>query len=226
MERKALIQNRQDKLIKNFGKEYAKSIEFLAQSCDIILEKENKIFCIDKENVEFIKNIFWYFSNNKKFETGEQLLSKGVLLIGNVGSGKTMIMEQISKNLTGVNAYRCVECTPFADEWKLKDSSIVVGTKTALIQNGALNNYYFDDLGDEEPISNYGPIVEVMEKVITYRNRLWHKVGTKTHISTNLSIDQIEERYGERVKSRLLHMCNVVYLGKESDSKDRRHTWN
>jgi hypothetical protein len=41
-----------------------------------------------------------------------------------------------------------------------------------------------------------------------------------THITTNLNAEEIEERYGNRVRSRLREMVNVI--GFDINTKDKR----
>lgn len=223
MDIKELIQNRKEVISKL---RYKKDILILAKNCDLILAKEKKIFWLDDENIEFIQDVFDYFYGNKEFEKKEnRLLSKGLLIIGNVGSGKSLIMEQISKNLTGLNAFKFNECTRISNEWLNKDCTFIFSVLAAKINNGRFNHLCCDDIGDEEPVPNYGTIIEPIEKVITIRNRIWHKQGIKTHWTTNLPLETIEERYGERARSRLEHMSNIMYLGADNESTDRRINW-
>ncbi|NEW80482.1 MAG: ATPase, partial [Gelidibacter sp.] len=44
------------------------------------------------------------------------------------------------------------------------------------------------------------------------------RIHSKTHITTNLNAEELETRYGSRVRSRLREMLNVVAF----DSKDKR----
>jgi DNA replication protein DnaC len=44
--------------------------------------------------------------------------------------------------------------------------------------------------------------------------------GIKTHITTNLNAAEIEERYGERVRSRMREQFNLISFN--SSSKDKR----
>jgi len=41
-----------------------------------------------------------------------------------------------------------------------------------------------------------------------------------THITTNLNAEEIEDRYGNRVRSRLREMVNVI--GFDKNTKDKR----
>lgn len=219
---KPLIAERSGKIINS---PYRKELELFFKYCDRLLEKERKIFWIDKENYLTIEQLLDYFLRNQKFETEELSLEKNILLIGNVGSGKTMIMEALSKFITGPNRFRYSECNLVAEQWNNRPPVLRSTLKLRCNGEGGLNHFYMDDLGEEELQPNYGTFVEPMEKVINFRNKLWLKYNVKTHWSTNLSMDEIDERYGERAKSRLLQTSNVLYLGKSQDSLDRRTLW-
>ena len=56
--------------------------------------KDNKNFIIDDNNVEIIKQLYFYITQNESFD-GD--LNKGIWLYGNVGVGKTIIMLTYAK---------------------------------------------------------------------------------------------------------------------------------
>lgn len=74
--------------------------------------------------------------------------------------------------------------------------------------------YVFDDFGIEKnTIKNFGNEVNVMEEILMDRYEMFVENNIKTHITTNL-VDggEIEKRYGERVRSRIRQMFNVIDL--------------
>jgi hydrogenase maturation factor HypF (carbamoyltransferase family) len=79
----------------------------------------------------------------------------------------------------------------------------------------------FDDLGTEEMKKNYGNQVNVMAEVILNRYDNKHKYGWHcTHVTTNLTMAEIESEYGTRVRSRFTEMFNQIVL----HGSDRRKT--
>jgi len=50
----------------------------------------NRVYDIDESNSFIVKQLALYFSNDKEFEKGNYSLSKGIMIMGNVGTGKTM----------------------------------------------------------------------------------------------------------------------------------------
>ena len=148
-----------------------------------------------------------------KVITGETNSGKGILLMGNVGSGKTLRMEQLAKWLDC--GFR--DAVAFGEAWRqigesfdFQDYCNCVKPKWDIVPKH-WNDLVIDDLGTEEHIYNsYGNSVDVMARVITERYKVFPE--WKTHFSTNLNRGQLLERYGERVYSRLNEMCLFVKL--------------
>lgn len=220
--RQSLVLERNEKITRLL---YPDAVQKVANYLDKLFIKENKIFWIDDENIPYINDLFMYFMHNNKFCTNDRTLHKGILTIGNVGSGKSMLFEGICRKISGSNSYISYECFMLANRWEYEKHAVITELRRLYRKNMKANHIYCDDLGEEEMIPYYGTYIEVMEKIITFRNKLWVDKGLKLHVSTNMSLEEIEQRYGERVKSRLLQMCNVLYLGKTEDSLDRRTTW-
>jgi len=74
---------------------------------------------------------------------------------------------------------------------------------------------YFDDLGIEPAAINYGQRIEPIQDLIFSRYRLWEQSKKLTHFSTNLSLQELADRYDSRVVDRLKGMCNVIQLSNK-----------
>lgn len=80
--------------------------------------------------------------------------------------------------------------------------------------------YCFDDLGTEQQIKHFGNDCNVMAEILITRYEEFIANGSITHITTNLSASEIEKAYGNRVRSRLRQMFNLIAFDKEA--KDKR----
>ncbi len=80
--------------------------------------------------------------------------------------------------------------------------------------------YCFDDLGTENSLKYYGNECNVMAEVLLSRYELFIQKKMLTHLTTNLSATEIENLYGNRVRSRMREMFNLVSFG--SQVKDKR----
>ena len=76
---------------------------------------------------------------------------------------------------------------------------------------------YFDDLGAETPVNEYGIRIETVADFICEWHTL-HTPGTRMIITTNLNTEGIDSRYGGRVLSRLKDLCIPLRL----TGKDKR----
>lgn len=169
-------------------------------------------FIIDQENREAIEKLFQYFSKDPNFETETQTLDKGLLIVGNVGSGKTVVLRIFQKLYPG--RFSFATCLQVADEYEMNG------------REGLLKYYnkpyLFDDLGTEGVKKNYGNESNVLANLISVRYDKFKSKGTNTFFTTNLKKGQIAEFYGERVLSRLKEMTNIIQLGTAENAKDRR----
>lgn len=146
-----------------------------------------------------------------KIATGETFSGKGLLLMGNPGTGKTKRMRFIAKNLN-------VKFRSSLDIAKVAMEDPELLPEFCRYDNpawGQTENAYFnlivDDLGSEPlEIVIYGTRYNALADVLEKRYEKFPRA--KTHISTNLTREQLRERYGERVYSRLNEMCAFVTL--------------
>jgi hypothetical protein len=84
--------------------------------------------------------------------------------------------------------------------------------------NGAY--FCFDDLGVEPIGRYYGKDCNVMGEILLSRHDLFLKHKFKTHATTNLNAQELEERYGNRVRSRMRELFNLV--GFDGGCLDKR----
>ena len=78
----------------------------------------------------------------------------------------------------------------------------------------------FDDLGVEPTGRHFGKDCNVLGEILLSRYDLFLSNNIKTHATTNLNAQELEERYGNRVRSRMRELFNLVGFDKES--KDKR----
>jgi hypothetical protein len=94
-----------------------------------------------------------------------------------------------------------------------------IGFKT--IEDYGNGQYFcFDDLGVEPIGRHYGKDCNVMGEILLSRHDLFLKYKIKTHGTTNLNAKELEDKYGNRVRSRMRELFNLV--GFDKGSKDKR----
>lgn len=179
-------------------------------------------FVIDESNELIFDLLCMYFTNDPLFEMEGYSFMKGIMLVGPVGCGKTSLMKMFAIN--SFRPFTLTPCRTIADEY-------VINGTPSLYQYSDLKTVYpqqnyghskigqcFDDLGTEDDKKNFGNSVNVMADVILklYDNKNYPNF----HITTNIGGDEISDIYGDRVRSRMRQMFNVIKF--DTTSKDRR----
>jgi len=178
-----------------------------------LLKPMNKSFIVNKENEDFYWSLICYFARDNRFFNSPALFNKenasfdkGLLVAGNPGGGKTFCFRVLYKlgdliDLTE-NRFQMV----YSQE--VINSFNVHGHKD--IQSFSKGQKYFDDIGAESVGSHFGK-EEIFRTILEARHRLFIDHGKKTFFTTNFSLNDIEERYGKRVESRMHEMFNLIY---------------
>lgn len=199
--------------------------EFKRYTAEQLLESLGKSLVIDEQNREVVETLCEYFAGDERFEKRSDRfkLSKGIYLAGGVGVGKTTLMNILKQNQH--QSFKIVGCraaeTLFATEG---DAAIryLSGTVTVAINSNPFGHQKigicFDDLGTESEGKHYGKDKNVMTEIILNRYDA-QLSGNFTHITTNLSVEELEQRYGTRVKDRLREMMNMITFDKDAPSR-------
>lgn len=146
-------------------------------------------------------------------------LNKGLLVMGHVGTGKTMLMRTVRQAMRDAygTQFGIKSCSDLVRDFSEQGYEGIEKWMTA-------PHVCFDDLGTENrEAMHYGKRSNLMVEVIEARyERMLQGVKCWTHITTNLDADEIKKHYGERVASRIQHMMNILALGASLGAKDRR----
>jgi DNA replication protein DnaC len=133
---------------------------------------------------EYEKVVSWIADNE----------DKGLLLMGDCGRGKSYIARYV---IPAIYSKKHGKIFKVADATEINDSIDTLKKTKFLV---------IDDLGNEYNYNVYGqkrnPIDEIVDSAERYGNILI--------ITTNLTIKDLSERYGERVMSRLKKLTRVV----------------
>lgn len=202
-------------LMMNLGK--ARSID----------QQWTKPWTVNDYNGNIYSMLSMYFSGNSGFETLNEgfKLNKGLLLIGNTGCGKTMIME-----LNSINPKMCFsvhDClkiaNEYADQAKESGGTKIINRYASPNITNALDKHlgqsrltrFFDDLGAEGTVKHYGNEKNVMSDIIQEVYKNFQKGHPAPHFTSNLIMREIADHYGVRVADRLAEMCNVIVFPQQ-----------
>ena len=129
--------------------------------------------------------------------------TKGILLMGPTSVGKTRIFQDLYHPATYGN-YTLVSSNDLVVKYMKHGMD-------AFYENGMFDLgdcKVIDDIGTEISASNYGNKVDVIEMLIL----TLYQEKRPTHFTTNLNLEELTQRYGQRVVERLKEMCYIIVL--------------
>jgi energy-coupling factor transporter ATP-binding protein EcfA2 len=181
-------------------------------------------FLLWKEDYSVVRKLSAYFFSDDELAKKNAIdLKKGVLLSGPVGCGKTSLMNLVRCFLANDQSHIIRPCREIAFEFlsegfdtirKYSKKSFYKSDEKAIPVT-----YCFDDLGQEMKMKYYGNECEVMREIILSRYDMFESFGMLTHCTTNMSLENLELRYGESVASRLIAMTNFVSFENTFDKR-------
>jgi DNA replication protein DnaC len=220
-EKERRIRYEEDKLIRAKWEAHMRRPWTGAEMAEFVIWKAQERgidFVIDDNNCDAFKAMCLYATGNEKFSTaGEGFsLKKGILICGPIGTGKSTLMRLFRSNQH--QSYSFISCRSIADLFKMEGEAIIHRFSKPLVVPADASTFYkgtigtcFDDLGTEGVKKHFGDASNVMAEIISnrYDNNIPHNM---IHLTTNLTADEIQEYYGERVRSRMREMFNTIML--------------
>ena len=165
----------------------------------------DKEFVIDNENKKIINQLYYYITKSKEFN-GD--FSKGVLIIGNLGTGKTLIIKTIIEIISlflniKFETYHAIALLKF-----LQNNDDKFLEKRPL---------FIDDLGKEtKSVNNYGTISSPISDLFALR----YEFGGWTFATSNFTLEKgLKSHYGETITDRFKEIFNIITLSGESRRK-------
>ena len=178
-----------------------------------------KFRLIDPDLTDCYKSVY-----GRLVDLNQKKAKKGVLVIGNVGVGKTAMMKIMQR------AFKRTE-TAFksVNSYQLRDMSenLTIGEIKAIYGADLKMDLYIDDIGVFSDVKRYGNTVNIIGEIIMERYDLFIASGYRTHLSSNLMTDikdnvknipTIKSVFGARVLDRIKEM-NDIFIFKGSSKR-------
>jgi DNA replication protein DnaC len=146
-------------------------------------------------------------------------LNKGILLSGPIGCGKTSIMHLIRLFASPLSEYKIKTCRELSFEFAKNGFDAINKYTLKQANQSRLTGYCFDDLGAEQQIKHFGNDCNVMAEVLISRYEQFVENNSITHLTSNLSASEIEMLYGNRLRSRMRNMFNLISFNMNSNDK-------
>ena len=160
--------------------------ENLQEALEIVVDEQQPIQWLP----EYDEIVDWLTDNG----------GRGLLCYGNVGRGKTLI---------------CAKAIPVLLDWRYRKIVIVRDAIAMNKEIDDLKKQYFlcvDDIGTEAQANQYGNKRDAFSEIVDEAERKGHLLL----ITTNLTLAQLQEKYGERTLDRLRHITKCVKFKGDS----------
>lgn len=174
-------------------------------------------FELDKENVEVFTLLYQYLTRDKAFEENGFSLNKGILLMGNYGTGKTGFLKALQRAFKSNGQalmFKSAHSPSVAEDFSNRGYEAFLKFKS--------DHWSIDEIGakEREQVQHFGNKVNVSEALILHRYQYFTDRSLLTHFTTNLSDSEMKLYFDGKTYSRLREMCNFLVLV----GKDRRLT--
>jgi hypothetical protein len=187
--------------------------EFLEDYLNNAFVNQQKPFDLDQGNTEVVKDLIAYFTRQ---EDSRLSVRKGICLYGDIGTGKSTLMKQLSKFTKDKNLETQFDFIYMDDVYMDCDST---GLES-------LNSYrfracMFDDIGmrAENNVNNYGTKINAYRELVRRQyNRFTRTIPSLSHYTTNIEYQNkdftsgLVKVFGARELDRFREMCNFVGL--------------
>lgn len=188
------------------------------------MAREFREFVGDDNNLKVIHFLIMYFNNSIRaenvFPNRGYKIHKNLLLVGNAGTGKTMLMQIFADYLEltrNPNQFKNLSVTQMMNYYKINghiDRFTYNENEGKGFQEKPFN-ICLNDIGLEtENQKSYGTSLDsVIDEFLYARYEIYQSHFKKYHITSNLDADDFKERFGERLVDRFKSFNVIPLLG-------------
>lgn len=178
-------------------------------------------FKLHAEDAQIIQKLLCYFlqDDQRAQELGLNL-NKGILLTGPIGCGKSSLISLMRFLQPQEGRFIVKSCRDVSFEFIQNGYDVIHRYSHRSFYNHEPRIYCFDDLGTENNLKFFGNECNIMAEILLSRYDLFVSRNLITHLTTNLSASEIEAAYGNRVRSRMRELFNLIAFDKTT--KDKR----
>lgn len=206
---------------------YNKHLAYLCEAGTRILARENRPFVVDESNEKVIRFLIHYFNRCRSAESiypdKGYKLHKNIALCGDVGAGKTVLMQAFSVYLRWINS-------------PMQFVNLSVGQMVNYYtKHNNLDKYTYNE--DDSKAFQYAPVniclndigldltnfygtgtKDLCSEFLFARSEIWQFYDKYCHLTTNLSAKMLKDYFKDefgRINDRFKYY-NLIHLSGES----------
>ena len=191
--------------------------------------REFRDFEVDENNAKVLSFLLYYFNGcrlaEKVFPDEDYKIHKNLLLVGDPGTGKTILMQIFADYLRlthNPNRFQNLSVTQMMNYYKMNGHIDLYSYNEGQSKGFKPEpfNICLNDIGLEtENQKSYGTSLNsVIDEFLYARYEIYQQFGKKYHITSNLNIDDFKDRFKGRLIDRFKSF-NVIPLLGESRRK-------
>lgn len=190
------------------------------------MSREFRTFNIDENNEKVLKFLLLYFNNNIQaegvFPDRCYKIHKNILLVGEPGTGKTLLMQIFSEYLkltNNSNFFYNLSVTQMMNYYKM-NGHIDRYTYNEEAGKGCIEgqpfNVCLNDVGlQTENQRHYGTDLDlVIDEFLYARYEIYQNQYIKYHMTSNLDVDDFTKRFENRLIDRFKSFNVVALTGR------------
>lgn len=219
---------------------YVRHSRLWAKIANELLAKEGRTFRFDEYNKTIIRGLLYYFNQCPLVYTEPELqyigadgeperdangdtitmfdLNKNIVLMGGVGSGKTLIMRVFAEYLKRTRnplQFRNASATELLNHYKVNNTldAYTYNCGTSSFE-GEPRAICLHDVGLQTQKFYGNDLQSVIDEYFHARNEIWTQQGVRSYVTTNLCLDQLRAAFDDgfgRLNDRW-KTYNFIYL--------------
>ncbi len=171
---------------------------------NVVLGHQHRKFVIDKDNKDIIRFLLYYFNNcplaEDVFPGRGYKLHKHILLMGEVGTGKTLLMQIFSEYLKYIGGDRFfynLSVTQMVNYYTLHNNldRFTFNEEENKGFKSTPVNICLNDIGVQTTTFFGMDTTKLTDEFLHARNDIWVQNHKFAHLTTNLSVEQLKEVY-------------------------------
>lgn len=185
---------------------YQQHAQLVVHIANKILLPQQRKFVVDDNNNKVLRFLLYYFNGSplaeQVFPEAKYKLHKNLLIMGGVGTGKTLLMQIFSEYLhytCNPRFFHCMSVTQMVNYYTIHNNldRYTYNEESSTGFKPQPFNICLNDIGVQSK-TYFGMDTQLLTNEFLHaRNEIWTQLGNTAHLTTNLTIKQLEEKFAD-----------------------------